>query len=304
MTQTVHLPKFVKSPLTGRDAPLTLSIPSSRIVGAYKEKFGYNAASYFIDVPEVGVYRCDTGFGFYYPFSLVGDESLYRSLFTLEWKHQEDRWEHETALPYIRSGDKVLDVGCSEGYFLAKAQNKGAAAFGIELNKKAAAIAKEKGIHVHEGLLQQHQPIALYDVVTSFQVLEHVAEPLAFIQECIRVLRPGGTLVIGVPNDDSFISLDPDNILNQPPHHMGLWNRKSLTALATFTNLDIKCFETEPLVDADWYQAVMENRYLGRWQRRLYYRLGFAKMFARYLQENANTIAGCAIVAVFQKSSA
>jgi hypothetical protein len=58
------------------------------------------------------------------------------------------------------------------------------------------------------------------------------------------------------------------------------------------------------LVDADWYQAVMENRYLGRWQRRLYYRLGFAKMFARYLQENANTIAGCAILAVFQKRSA
>jgi 2-polyprenyl-3-methyl-5-hydroxy-6-metoxy-1,4-benzoquinol methylase len=304
MTQTVHLPKFVKSPLTGRDAPLTLSIPSSRIVGAYKERFGYDAASYFIDVPEVGVYRCDSGFGFYYPFSLVGDESLYRTLFTLEWKDKEDKWEYQIALPYIRSGDKVLDVGCSEGFFLAKAQNKGAAVFGIELNKKAAAIAREKGIQVHEGLLQQHQPISLYDVVTSFQVLEHVAEPLAFIQECIRVLRPGGILVIGVPNDDSFIRLDPDFILNQPPHHMGLWNRKSLTALATFTNLDIKCFETEPLVDAGWYQAVMENRYLGRWQRRLFYRLGFAKMFARYLRENANTIAGQTIVSVFQKRAA
>ena len=48
----------------------------------------------------------------------------------------------------------------------------------------------------------------------------------------------------------------------------------------------------------------MENRYLGRWQRRLYYRLGFAKIFARYVRENPATIAGHTIIAVYPKKAA
>ena len=297
----MQLPNSVKSPLTGKDAPLTLSIPSSRLVHAYMEQFGYDATRYFADVPEVGVYRCDTGFGFYYPFSLAGDESLYRRLETFEWNYKEDKWEHHAALPHIQIGHQVLDVGCGEGNFLVKARNKGARVSGIELNKKAAEVAKGKGIHAHEELLQDHQRIDFYDVVTSFQVLEHVVNPLAFIENCIRVLRPGGTLIIGVPNDDSFVGLDSNNALNRPPHHMGLWNRKSLEALATITNLDVKAFEIEPLAETDWYQAVMESRYLGPWQRRLFHRMGFAKMFAHYVRENANSIAGHTIMAIYQK---
>jgi SAM-dependent methyltransferase len=297
----VQLPKFVRSPLTGNDAPLTLSIPSSRLVEAYRDNFGYDAKRYFVDVPEVGLYRCSSGFGFYYPFSLVGDESLYRCLEAFDWNYKEDKWEHQAALPHVQPGQKVLDVGCGEGNFLTKVLAKGAMPFGIELNRKAAKIAEDKGIHIYDELLQDHQLIDFYDVVTSFQVLEHVTDPVAFVQGCIRVLRPGGTLVIGVPNDDSFLRLDPNNYLNQPPHHMGLWNRNSLSALATVTALDIKSFETEPLAEIDWYQAVMENRYLGPWQRRLFHRLGVAKIFARYVRENANSIAGHTIMAFYKK---
>jgi 2-polyprenyl-3-methyl-5-hydroxy-6-metoxy-1,4-benzoquinol methylase len=297
--EIVQLPRFVSSPLTGDDAPLTLTIPSSRLVKAYRDNYGYDAERYFVDVPEVGLYRCSSGFGFYFPFSLAGDESLYRRLETFDWNYKENKWEHEAALPHIQRGQKVLDVGCGEGNFLAKVQGKGAIASGIELNRKAAKIAKDKGIHVHEELLQSHQLIDFYDVVTSFQVLEHVADPLAFVQGCIKVLRPGGTLVIGVPNDDSFLRLDPTNYLNQPPHHMGLWNRRSLSALAAVTDLEIKSFEIEPLAETGWYQAVMENRYLGPWQRRLFHRLGFADIFARYVRENASTIAGHTIMGVY-----
>jgi 2-polyprenyl-3-methyl-5-hydroxy-6-metoxy-1,4-benzoquinol methylase len=300
----VQLPQYVKSPLTDKDARLLQQIPSSRLVKSYSERFGYDAQHCFADVPEVGLYGCDTGFEFYYPFSLVGPESLYRCLESFEWNYKEDKWEHEAALPYVQSGEKVLDVGCGEGNFLAKAQKKGAVAFGIELNKKAAEIAKGKGLNIHEELINDHGRDGFYDTVTSFQVLEHVADPLAFIRGCIRLLRPGGTLVIGVPNNDSFLRLDANNVLNQPPHHMGLWNRKSLSALATISDLKIKAFETEPLFEHGWYQAVMETRYLGPWQRRLFHRLGFAKMFAKYVRENAHTIAGHTIMAVYEKGTA
>jgi 2-polyprenyl-3-methyl-5-hydroxy-6-metoxy-1,4-benzoquinol methylase len=255
-------------------------------------------------LPTIGVYQCDTGFCFYYPFSIAGDESLYRCLEQFDWNYKQDKWEYDTALSFILSGNKVLDVGCGEGNFLVKARTRGATVSGIELNKQAAQIARSKDIHIYEELLDSHQPNEPYDVITSFQVLEHIADPLSFIQSCVKVLRPGGTLVIGVPNNDSFLRLDPDNWLNQPPHHMGMWNRKSLTALAQITDLDVKAFETEPLAETDWYQAVMERRYLGNWQRRIYFRLGFAKAFKRYVLENAATIAGHTILAVYRKLGA
>lgn len=299
----MQLPESVKSPLTGKDAPLVHVIPSSRLVKGYRKQFGYHAEQCFVDIPEVGLYGCDTGFAFYYPFSLVGTESLYRCLESFEWNYKEDKWEHEAALPHIQIGEKVLDVGCGEGNFLAKVQRKGAIAFGIELNKKAAKIAMGKGLHIYEELLDNHALDSFYDTVTSFQVLEHVADPLAFVRGCIRLLRPGGTLVIGVPNNDSFLRLDPNNFLNQPPHHMGLWNRKGLAALATITELKIKAFETEPLFEHGWYQSVIENHYLRPWQRRLFHRLGFAGMFAQYVRENAHTIAGHTIMAIYQKGA-
>jgi hypothetical protein len=70
---------------------------------------------------------------------------------------------------------------------------------------------------------------------------------------------------------------------------MGLWNRKSLSALATITELRIKAFETEPLFEHGWYQSIIESHYLRPWQRRLFHRLGFAGMFAQYVRENAHT---------------
>jgi 2-polyprenyl-3-methyl-5-hydroxy-6-metoxy-1,4-benzoquinol methylase len=298
----MQLPRFVKSPLTGRDSPLTLTIPSSQLVAAYKHRYGYDASHCFADVPAVGLYQCDTGFGFYYPFAVAGDESLYRCLEKFDWTYKEDKWEHEAALQYIRSGDNLLDVGCGEGNFLAKARTKGAEVSGIELNRSAAEIARSKRLHIHEELLDLHQPAKPYDVITSFQVLEHVVEPLTLIKGCVRLLRPGGMLVIGVPNNDSFLRFDPENYLNNPPHHMGLWNRKSLTALAQITGLDIATFEIEPLAETDWYQAVMEKRYLGAWQRRLYFRLGFGKIFAKYVRENAPAIAGHTIIAVYRRT--
>jgi SAM-dependent methyltransferase len=295
----MQLPNFVKSPLTGRESPLTVTIPSSQLVEAYKQAFGYDASHCFNGVPVVGLYQCDTGFSFYYPFSVVGDESLYRCLEKFDWNYKEDKWEHEAALPYILAGDNVLDVGCGEGNFLCKVRGKDAQVSGIELNRKAAEIARSKGLCIHEELLELHQPPRPYDVITSFQVLEHVVDPTALIRACIRLLRPGGILVIGVPNNDSFLRFAPENYLNNPPHHMGLWNRKSLRALAEITGLNVRTFEIEPLAETDWYQAVMENRYLGPWQRRLYFRLGFAKIFARYVRENAPTIAGHTIIAIY-----
>ena len=67
------------------------------------------------------------------------------------------------------------------------------------------------------------------------------------LNDCLNALRPGGILILGVPNNDGLIGF-ADAPLNMPPHHMGLWKKKSLVALTQVFPLDLKVVEVEPLV--------------------------------------------------------
>ena len=75
-------------------------------------------------------------------------------------------------------------------------------------------------------------PDRRFDVVCAFQVLEHVADPLAFIAEAKARLNPGGLLFIGVPNRESYVGRLRDFPLDMPPHHVMRWSRRALAALA------------------------------------------------------------------------
>src|ERR1041384_7953987 len=109
----MSLSPTLASPLTRREAGATLMrrIASAPIVEKYQKSFGYDAQRYFSGLPEIGLYECqDTGFRFFFPFSLVGDESLYRTLEQFPWNYKEDKWEHNAALMHVKKGQRVLDV--------------------------------------------------------------------------------------------------------------------------------------------------------------------------------------------------
>ena len=62
----------------------------------------------------------------------------------------------------------------------------------------------------------------------------YFTNPKKFIETSLKLLRKGGKLILSVPNHDSFMGLDDENFLDMPPHHMGLWNEKSLVAIQKF----------------------------------------------------------------------
>lgn len=101
---------------------------------------------------------------------------------------------------------RLLDVGCGSGAFVRRMRDLGWEASGIEPDHAAARVAREHyGLDVICGTLEQASlPARQYDVVTLNHVIEHLPDPIATLQECGRVLKRTGRLVVATPNVNSL----------------------------------------------------------------------------------------------------
>ena len=103
---------------------------------------------------------------------------------------------------------KILDIGTAGGTFLHVAKQRGWAVYGLEPNKWLCDWGKKQyGIDIsHKSLFDQQYPDNFFDVVTLYDVLEHMGDPKRTLQECNRILKPGGILVVNYPDIGSWLS--------------------------------------------------------------------------------------------------
>ncbi len=109
------------------------------------------------------------------------------------------------SIPYHGEG-RLLDLGCGSGWFLQRMREKGWQVLGVDVSDRAAQEAGQAyGIPVHVGTLP-HPDVGpeTFDVVNMASVLEHVHWPHRVVEGAARALRPGGLLVVSVPNFDSW----------------------------------------------------------------------------------------------------
>lgn len=105
-----------------------------------------------------------------------------------------------------KTGEKVLDLGCGTGIVVDTLAKGGLDAYGAEVSKTSIALAKRKRagrFYLYDGT-QLPFDSEFFDLVGSFNVIEHVDNVLLFLDESLRVLRPGGYLLIAAPN---FLSI-------------------------------------------------------------------------------------------------
>lgn len=149
-----------------------------------------------------------------------------------------------THLPYAGPGRRLLDVGCGVGQSLVWAAERGWEVHGVELDPEAVRLAHDRGLaSVRLGTLEaQGFPAERFDAITLYQTLEHVYSPRAVLSECRRILRPGGRLLVSVPN---FASLPRETLGGawngmQLPVHLYHFTEPTLRRLATSCGLEVE----------------------------------------------------------------
>ncbi|MDQ3535802.1 MAG: class I SAM-dependent methyltransferase [Bacteroidota bacterium] len=297
---------MVKSPLTGKEAIIEKEIDPAEIEEGYKNNFCIEV-NYLIKGKNIQLYNCiDSGFRFFYPPDISGDGKFYAALQKFDWYYIPWKWEHEICKSFILKNYKVLEVGCAKGDFLKRIiEEVNVEAIGLELNKEAILEGKKNNITILDETVQEHatKHKEEYDVVCSFQVLEHISEVKSFIQAQVDCLKEKGKLIISVPNNDSFINLDY-NLLNLPPHHMGLWNPDSIKSLENIFNIKLMKIYVEPLqeIHFQWYyynhikKLHSKNIFFGKLIEKL-----TKPFYKRFLSIIKNFIKGHTILAVFEK---
>lgn len=147
---------------------------------------------------------------------------------------------------------KILDVGCSTGSFLVYAKEMGFEVKGIEPSKKLSDHATSIGLEVlnddfHSGLISSEK----FDVISCFDVIEHVSNPGDFMQGIVNLMSPNSYLIMKTPNMNSLwarltfkvtknFSL-PTSVLT-PPHHVHNFTDQSLDLLAS--NYGLTCTQS------------------------------------------------------------
>jgi len=192
----------------------------------------------------------------------------------------------------------MIEVGPGFGTFCAVATEEKAfkRVVGIEPTPEMAQACRERGVEVIEKRIEDIMDadgLGGADVLTAFEVIEHLYEPRKFLEQCARLLKPGGLLVMTCPNGQGFdIAELGAESLAVDPEHLNLFNPHSLAQLARAGGFEVLEFSTPGRLDAEFVrEAILKGRHdvlnqpflkrvlLDEWER-----LGWP--FQQFLAEN------------------
>lgn len=236
-------------PITGEPATrLIQTVSAGLLTGLWRHSARVDVGPLLRPKGPFGLWESPAGLAFFHP-AVEGDARFYRAFYDRLRLHDRIagaaavRNEFVLAAGHVPDGARVLDVGCGEGAFrrhVPRADYTGLDPHFAADVPDGAVLAETVGRHAERAG-------GSYDVVCAFQVLEHTADPLGFARDMARCLRPGGTLLVGVPTWPSVVTRIPNFVVSAPPHHLTWWNEPSLRALAGALGLVPERVHTVPM---------------------------------------------------------
>lgn len=156
---------------------------------------------------------------------------------------------------------EILDVGCSYGYVPYGLNLMGHKAVGIDVARQPIHFAKglfgDYYFQSDIGQFIELNPTLKYDLVIAIEVLEHLTEPMNFVENCLKALKPNGSLLLTTPNGD-FIQPFADRaerakdeiwMMEKPPVHAAIYNRKAMEYIAKETGTKLSFTEFPGLAE-------------------------------------------------------
>lgn len=156
------------------------------------------------------------------------------------------------------SPGSLLDIGAGTGDFLKLAKDNGWDVKGVEPNDGASNLARKKNLEIYENIDMLSGKT--FDVVTLWHVLEHLPDLEIITQKIEDLIKPGGTLIVAVPN---FKSYDAKHYKNywaayDTPRH--LWHF-SKTAMSTIFSSSITLVKSKPMIFDSFYVSLLSEKY-------------------------------------------
>jgi 2-polyprenyl-3-methyl-5-hydroxy-6-metoxy-1,4-benzoquinol methylase len=165
----------------------------------------------------------------------------------------------------VLQAPRYLDVGCSTGFVVEAARDKGWDAIGIDLNPSAIEFGRSRGLDLRTVALEDagFAP-GSFDAVSLFDVLEHLLDPRRTLRACAELLAPGGILFLYVPNFDSAsrLLMGANAHFIWPTHHLNYYTPATIRDLVLRHSLTPELIVTEGLDIEDyiWYRREVLHR--------------------------------------------
>lgn len=184
---------------------------------------------------------CHCSLEFAWPM-LPGSNSFYEWVCRQPAYYPPYRWEYKEVQKLILNTKldrpfRILDVGCGSGRFL-KYQKESfgdkVECVGIDLTPGAISQADQELIRFVVGDHREFskEELGEFDLVTSFHCLEHVDDPLSFVEGMIRHASSGSPIAVSTPLSPMSFEFEWKAIMNLPPHHMTRWSREAYEVMA------------------------------------------------------------------------
>jgi 2-polyprenyl-3-methyl-5-hydroxy-6-metoxy-1,4-benzoquinol methylase len=166
---------------------------------------------------------------------------------TAVFRRAIDRIKYWQSQNGLEPGGRMLDLGCGTGHFLHAAQAQGFTGCGIEPADVPARYAADRmGVEIMQAnLYTADLPEGKFDVITAWDVIEHVSDPKGMLENCYRWLKPGGILALRFPSStwQKIKGVILHEILSSPRPsfaptiHLYFFNEKTISRLCEETGL-------------------------------------------------------------------
>ncbi len=204
--------------------------------------------------PTIPIFRCDRcGLEFAHPCHTWS---------ALHYPHEQHGlgWDHQQALAELTSMPpaRVLDVGCADGQFLALAASAGHTVTGVDFSPEDIDASRRQGFEAYVADLSKDNALVAgnrrFDVITLFQVIEHLEAPDLVFEQLGRLAAPGASLMVGCPSSRRYTRafqhpelVGASDFWDGPPQHSLRWTPAALEAFAARHGWSVKHVAFEPV---------------------------------------------------------